>query len=83
MICAFYLLLQFSRDDRYYNKNCHTGACPVEGALRVVGWAVVQRAVEGAFIKDRRHVAVGRQGCPQFWIDLCIVACIRAMEACR
>lgn len=59
-----------------------TCVSPVEGALGVVGWAVVQGAVEGALIENRRHVAVWRQRRPQLWIDLPRVAGVWAVKAC-
>lgn len=49
---------------------CSTCVCPVEGALWVVGGAVVQGAVEGALVENGRHVAVWRQRRPQLWINL-------------
>lgn len=49
---------------------CSTCVCPVEGALWVVGGAVVKGAVEGALVENRRHVAVWRQRRPQLWINL-------------
>lgn len=49
---------------------CSTCVCPVEGALGVVGGAVVQGAVEGALIENGRHVAVRRQRRPQLRIYL-------------
>lgn len=61
-----------------------TCVCPVEGALGVVGGAVVQGAVEGgALVENRRHVAVGGQRRPQLWIYLRPVAGVRAVQPCR
>lgn len=60
-----------------------TCVSPVEGALRVVGRAVVQGAVEGALIENRRHVAVWRQRRPQLWIDLPCVTSVWAVKPCR
>ena len=62
---------------------CDRNTCPVEGALGVVGGAMVQRAVEGPLIEDGRHVAVWRQRRPQLRVDLTHVAGVWAVEPWR
>lgn len=44
--------------------------------------AVEQRAVEGALVKNRRHVAVWRQRRPQLGVDLPHVAGVGTVEPC-
>lgn len=50
--------------------GCRTCVRPVEGALGVMGGAVVERAVEGSLVENGRHVAVRGQRRPQLRVYL-------------
>lgn len=65
------------------SSRCSTCVGHVEGALGVVGGAVVQGAVEGALVENGRHVAVWRQRRPQLRVDLPRVTGVWAVEPCR
>lgn len=62
---------------------CSTHVAPVEGALGLVGGAVVNGAVEGPLIEHRSHVTVWRQRRPQLGVHLPCVSGVRAVKACR
>ena len=64
-------------------RPCSTCARPVDGALGIVGGAVVHGADEGLLIEIGRHVAVWRQGRLELGIHLSRVAGVRAVKPCR
>lgn len=64
-------------------RPCSTCARPVDGALGIVGGAMVHGADEGLLIEIGRHVAVWRQGRLELGIHLSRVAGVRAVKPCR